>query len=151
MKIMPYTLRQSNEYVKKHHRHSKRVTGCRFTIAAIDDEGNIIGVAIVGRPVSRKIDQTHTAEVVRTCTEGVRNVNSFLYGACARIWKEMGGKNIITYTLEIESGASLKAAGFTLIGTTKPFPKGKGWTTRDKREWQPKVHSLTKYKRERKL
>ena len=98
---MPYTLRQSNEYVKKHHRHSKRVTGCRFTIAAIDDEGNIIGVAIVGRPVSRKIDQTHTAEVVRTCTEGVKNVNSFLYGACARIWKEMGGRNIITYTLEI--------------------------------------------------
>ena len=38
MKIKPYTLRASNEYVRKHHRHSKVVVGCKFCIAAVDEE-----------------------------------------------------------------------------------------------------------------
>jgi len=38
----------------------------------------------------------------------------------------MGGKKIITYTLETESGISLKAAGFINDSITKSFPKGKG-------------------------
>ena len=63
----------------------------------------------------------------------------------------MGGKRIITYTLQTESGISLKAAGYTHRGTTKAFPPGKGWTTRENREWQPKVHSLEKYRWERDL
>ena len=151
MKVRPFTLREANAYIKKHHRHSKKVVGCRFTVAAIDDEGNVIGVAIVGRPVARKIDYVYTCEVVRTCTEGTKNVNSFLYGACARIWKAMGGKKIITYTLETESGISLKASGFKHVDTTKAVSKGKGWTNRKNREWQPKVHSLNKYRWERTL
>ena len=151
MKIKPYTLKKANEYVKAYHRHSKMVVGCKFCIAAIDDENKVIGVAIVGRPVARRLDDEYTGEIVRTCTEGVKNVNSFLYGACARIWKEMGGTKIITYTLETESGISLKAAGYKHNATTKPFAKGTGWTTRKNREWQPKVHSLHKYRWEKNL
>ena len=138
MKIKPYTLRAANEYVRQHHRHSKVVVGCKFCIAAIDEEDQVIGVAYVG-------------EIVRTCTEGAKNVNSFLYGACARIWKEMGGTKIITYTLETESGISLKAAGYKHQGTTKSFAEGKGWTSREGREWQPKVHSVQKHRWERNL
>tara|TARA_A100000172_G_scaffold20865_1_gene11883 strand:- start:40 stop:495 length:456 start_codon:yes stop_codon:yes gene_type:complete len=149
MKIKPYTLRKSNEYVKTHHRHSKTVVGCKFCIAAVDDDDNILGVAIVGRPVARKLDDGYVGEIVRTCTEGGKNVNSFLYGACARIWKEMGGSKILTYTLETESGISLKAAGYKHQGTTQSFSPGKGWTTRKNREWQSKVHSLQKYRWEK--
>ena len=149
MKIKPYTLRAANEYVRKHHRHSKVVVGCKFCIAAVDEDDQVIGVAIVGRPVARKLDDGYVGEIVRTCTEGAKNVNSFLYGACARIWKEMGGTRIITYTLETESGISSKAAGYKHQATTQAFAPGKGWTTRKKREWQPKVHSLQKYRWER--
>ena len=39
-----------------------------------------------------------------------------LYGACCRIAKEMGYDRIITYTLQSEDGASLKAANFTNDG-----------------------------------
>ena len=78
MKIKPYTLRKANEYVRKHHRHSKTVVGCKFCIAAVDEENQVIGVAIVGRPVARRLDDEYTGEIVRTCTEGVKNVNSFL-------------------------------------------------------------------------
>ena len=63
----------------------------------------------------------------------------------------MGGTKIITYTLATESGISLKAAGYKHLGTTQSFPKGKGWTTRKGREWQPKVHSVEKYRWERNL
>ena len=151
MRIIPFTLRKANEFVKLHHRHSKTVVGCKFSIAAISEAGDVIGIAIVGRPVARKLDDGLTGEIVRTCTDGTKNVNSFLYGACARIWKEMGGKKIITYTLETESGISLKASGFKHIDTTKAVSKGKGWTNRKNREWQPKVHSLKKYRWERTL
>ena len=98
MKVKPTTLRFANEYVRQNHRHSKIVQGCKFCIAAIDSEETILGVAIVGRPVSRRLDDGYTAEIVRTCTTGTKNVNSLLYGACARIWKEMGGTKILTYT-----------------------------------------------------
>jgi len=144
VKVKPITLRFANAYVEKHHRHSKRAQGCKFCIACMSTEDQILGIAIVGRPVARKLDDGYTGEIIRTCTNGSKNVNSFLYGACVRIWKEMGGKKIITYTLETESGVSLKAAGFTNDNITKSFPKGKGWTTRKNREWQPSVHSLQK-------
>ena len=48
----------------------------------------------------------------------------------------MGGKRIITYTLEEENGASLKASGYKITGETQPFKKGTGWTTRKGRVWQ---------------
>ena len=149
MRIIPFTLRKANEFVKQFHRHSKTVVGCRFSIAAVDENDKIIGIAIVGRPVARRMDDGLTGEIVRTCTDGSKNVNSFLYGACARIWKEMGGTRIITYTLSSESGVSLKAAGFKNTSVTKAFKEGKGWTTRKNREWQPKVHSIPKFRWER--
>ena len=145
MNIRPCTLRQANEYLKLFHRHSKRVAGCKFSICAYKDN-KLVGVAIVGRPVARKLDDGLTGEILRTCTDGTKNVNSFLYGACQRIWKEMGGSKIITYTLDTESGISLRAAGFVIVAETPAFPKGKGWTTRKNREWQPKVHSQKKFR-----
>lgn len=46
-----------------------------------------------------------------------------LYGACCRIAKAMGYKEVITYTLESESGVSLKASNFTNCG----IAGGKKW------------------------
>jgi len=82
------------------------------------DEGEIVGVAIVGRPVARGSDNGLTAEVTRLCTNGVKNGCSMLYGACARIAKEMGYKKIQTYILDNEPGISLKASGWILEGLT---------------------------------
>ena len=74
------------------------------------------GVAIVGRPVSRHLDDGFTAEVTRCCTDGIRNGCSFLYAACVRIAKHMGYSRIITYILATEYGASLKASNWTRNG-----------------------------------
>lgn len=112
MKVVPITLKQANAFVIQHHRHHGKVQGCKFCIGAVDNNGELRGVAITGRPVSRYLDNGTTAEITRLCTDGYKNACSFLYSACVRVAKEMGYKKIITYILETENGASLKAAGW---------------------------------------
>ena len=87
-------------------------------------ENEIVGVAICGRPVSRHLDDGKTLEINRLCTNGYKNACSRLYGACVRITKEMGYKKVITYILESENGASLKASNFICEGVAG----GKIWT-----------------------
>ena len=128
--IIPISLRQANEYITNNHRHHKAVAGCKFCIALIDETPNIVGVAICGRPVSRYYDDGTTIEITRLCTNGYKNACSRLYGACTRIAREMGYKKVITYILESENGASLKASNFICEG----IAGGKIWTGARKRD-----------------
>ena len=117
-------LDEANAFVAEHHRHHKPVVGHLFSIGAAKD-GKIVGVAIVGRPVSRQRDNGVTAEVTRLCTDGTRNACSFLYGAAARASFALGFKRIGTYILASEPGTTLIAAGWRLIGETP----GLSWST----------------------
>ena len=63
---------------------------------------------------------SETAEVLRTCTDGTKNANSHLYGACWRIVREMGYRRLITYTQGDERGTSLVAAGWMKIAERAP-------------------------------
>jgi hypothetical protein len=110
-------LREANEFIAALHRHHKQVVGHRFSLGCSKD-GSLVGVATVGRPVARMIDQKMVAEVTRLCTDGTKNACSFLYSACARIARELGFIKIQTYILDDESGASLIAAGWSLEKTT---------------------------------
>lgn len=113
--VRPISIREANAYVEKHHRHHGAKTGCRFAIAAYDDDG-LHGVAICSNPVARNADDGLTLEVARLCTDGTKNACSILYGACARIAKDMGFNKIQTYILESESGTSLKVTGWVCEG-----------------------------------
>ena len=123
LELVPITLKEANFFVEQHHRHHKPVTGHKFSIAASDGE-KIVGVAIVGRPVSRYLDDGWTLEVNRLCTDGTKNACSFLYSAAWRAAKNMGYKKLITYILQSENGASLKASGWKCVGEAG----GKRWT-----------------------
>jgi len=116
IKIIPVTLRRANDFVINHHRHHSKIQGCKFCIGIVDDTDILRGVAIVGRPLSRYLDNGFTAEVTRCCTDGIKNGCSFLYAACERIARQMGYVQIITYILAIEYGASLKASNWTRNG-----------------------------------
>ena len=118
LELCPMTLKEANAYVEQHHRHHKPVTGHKFSIGCSDGE-KIVGVAIVGRPVSRHLDDGWTLEVNRLCTDGTHNACSFLYGRAARVARELGYRKIITYILDVEDGASLKAAGWRKEADTK--------------------------------
>jgi len=85
-------------------------------LGVIDESDDLRGVAIVGRPVSRYLDNGLTAEVTRLCTDGYRNSCSFLYAVCERTARCMGFERIQTYILVTENGASLKAANWLCGG-----------------------------------
>lgn len=114
MKITPIELSEANAFVSTHHRHHRPVVGHKFSIAVSDEI--VRGVAIVGRPVSRHLDDGFTLEVNRCCTDGTRNACSMLYSSAWRAAKALGYSRLITYTLPEEGGASLRGAGWILIG-----------------------------------
>lgn len=115
MEIRPITFRDACEFISKNHRHHKPTVGCKFSLGLYDGD-ILVGVAVCGRPVSRYYDDGLTCEINRLCTDGTFNACSMLYGACCRVAKEMGYKKVITYILESEDGASLKASNFVCEG-----------------------------------
>lgn len=115
LRITPISLAEANAFVAEHHRHHKPVPGAKFCIAA--SRGNdVVGVAIVGRPVSFRLDDGWTLEVNRLATDGTRNACSMLYGAARKATFALGYTRLITYTLPEEGGASLRASGWRLLG-----------------------------------
>lgn len=118
MKLTPVNRDQANDYVRRLHRHSKPVQGYRFAVG-IADGSALRGVAIAGRPVARMLDDGRTLEILRVCTDGIRNGCTRLYGACCRAGAALGYQLAITYTLEAEGGASLRAAGFKPVANVR--------------------------------
>ena len=144
LQLIPISIKEAREFVYNFHRHSKPPQGGRFSVGASFNT-NLVGVAIVGNPVARRLLDGFTAEVTRLCVtdDAPKNTCSFLYGRCWRIWQQMGGKRMVTYTLQKEAGSSLKGAGWNLIGEVELNPKG--WQNRPGRKWQP-VYGQLKFK-----
>jgi hypothetical protein len=114
--VVPCELAEANAFVAEHHRHRRPIVRDRFNIAVATDDGAVVGVAMVGRPVSRNRQDGWTCEVLRCCTDGTPNACSALYAAAWRASKALGYRRLGTYTLASESGSSLVAAGWKLIG-----------------------------------
>ena len=130
LSLVPLRLAEANAFVQELHRHHPPVRGHKFSLGAVKD-GILVGVAIVGRPVSRMRDDGSTLEVSRLCTDGTKNACSFLYGAAARASFALGYSRIGTYVLPGEGGASLRATGWKLLGE-----RGGGSWSREGRERQ---------------
>jgi hypothetical protein len=73
--LSPITLREANAFVVGHSRHHGPSRGC-IVVVAVADVDRVRGVAIVGRPVARKLQDGWTAEVTRLATDGARNACS---------------------------------------------------------------------------
>ena len=133
---VPLTLRKANEFVSDNHRHNKAVRGAKFSIGAMHN-GKLVGVAIAGRPIARRLDDGYTIEVNRTCilSDAPKGTNSFLYSRCWKAARAMGYRKIITYTLQSESGASLRGAGFTIAAEVDPTHNT--WDKKRNRTAQP--------------
>lgn len=116
LRIVPITFADAAEFCQgKHRTHKRRPAGHKFSIAAAMGD-RIVGVAIVGRPKARHLDDGLSLEVNRVATDGTRNACSALYGACRRAAWALGYLRLITYTIPSEGGASLRGAGYRLIG-----------------------------------
>lgn len=123
LEVLPCPNRIARTFIDEHHRHLPKPPagylasfGCRRL-----DTHELVGVAWVGRPSARGLQRKEgeswqTVEVTRVATDGTQNACSALLGACARWAKRHGARDIITYTLTSEPGASLRGAGFALDG-----------------------------------
>lgn len=143
LRIVPTTLRETNAFVERHHRHHGPSRGCIACLAVADEADEVRGVAIVGRPVARMLQDGYTAEVTRLCTDGARNACSMLYAAAWRACRALGYRQLVTYTLPEEGGVSLRAAGWKLIGETgggkwgrKDRPRVDKHPTQKKLRWE---------------
>lgn len=143
MEIRPITFQTACDFIKQNHRHHKPTVGCKFCVGLFSD-GQMVGCAVCGRPVSRHLDDGFTCEVNRLCTDGTRNACSMLYGACCRIAKAMGYKKIITYILQSETGTSLKASGFICEGVAG----GTHWTGKRNRNQEMPHELKTKWSKD---
>lgn len=122
--LIPCTIADAKEFVRKHHRHSVPPVSALFAVAATylagPLNGYVVGVAIVGRPVSRELQDGWTAEVTRVAVlPGLRNVCSLLYGAAWRACRALGYRKLVTYTLDSEPGSSLRGAGWKVVAKVK--------------------------------
>lgn len=133
LRIVPVTHKDANEFVRCVHRHNRPTLGAIFCVGVAD--AVLRGVAIVGRPVARKLDNGTTVEILRVATDGARNACSMLYGACRRAAKALGYLRVITYTLPDEGGASLRAAGYRFDGNAGGT--GAMWASRPGRAAEP--------------
>lgn len=144
LRLVPVRFRDACGYVEMWHRHHAPPKGCKFCIGVARGEV-LVGVAIVGRPVARLLDDGLTLEVTRTATDGTRNANSMLYGAAWRAAKALGYRRLVTYNHTrifgpvcagpcdhhscsairlSESGTSLHAAGWRVVAER---PAHDGW------------------------
>ena len=142
LELRPITRDQAHAYIKDKHRHRGAPVGELWRHAVHDGDGVLVGVACVGRPVARALDDGLTCEVTRLCTDGTQNACSILYAASKRAAEAKGFRRGLTYILASESGASLRAAGWRMLWMVK----GRSWDcpsrprtdkhpTEDKQAW----------------
>src|SRR5262245_12113657 len=121
--LAPLPLHAASAFIARNHRHHPPPQGAKWALGATLG-GHLVGVATIGRPVSRRLDDGFTAEVTRVATDGSRNACSFLLGAAWRVSKAAGYRRLLTYTLTAEPGASLRAAGWRPMHQTR----GRSWS-----------------------
>ena len=127
LRLTPITLREARAFVARHHRHHRAPQGGLFAVACACD-AEVVGVAIIGKPVARMLADGFTAEVTRLCTLGQHNACSMLYAAAWRAARALGYRRLVTYTLPSEGGGSLRASGWRLVGEAG----GGSWSRADR-------------------
>lgn len=137
----PYPIVDAKKFIRVTHRRLPNVTTAMWAIAAVVND-DVVGVALVGRPLARMSCDGVSLEVTRCAvTEGATNACSALYGACSRAARAMGAEDMWTSVHLDESGKSLRAAGWIEIGEC-----GGGEWSRDGRQREMAVDPKPKIK-----
>lgn len=143
LRVVPITHAEAKAFVEMHHRHRKKAAlRSVFVLAVADEAGIVRGVAQVGRPVARGLQDGWTLEVNRCCTDGARNACSMLYAAAWRAARALGWHRLVTYTLDTENGASLRAAGWSVVGEVRQRPDGWNCNARPRVDTSPQQGKL---------
>jgi len=105
-------LREADRFVAKHHRHHVPTQGGIVALGLWEGD-RLVGVGVLGRPVSRELQARGAAEVTRLCVlDDARHAASALLSRTRRAAQALGFRQLVTYTLPEEGGASLRADGW---------------------------------------
>jgi hypothetical protein len=122
-RVVVVTYRAACTFVRHHHSPQCPPQPHTFSIGLVTADRTLIGVAMVGRPAARHLNDGRTAELSTVCTDATRNVRAALLAAAWCTARAMGYHRMITYTQDGEPGTSLRAAGWRRIST---HPTGRG-------------------------
>lgn len=139
LSIAPITVKAAAKLVRQWHRHLPDIQGGLFAASVIADD-EVVGVGVAGNP-ARVWQGTGRIVISRVATPEIKNACSMLYGALCRAAKALGYREAWTYTIDGESGVSLKAAGFKCLGMT-----GDGEHDRPSRRRKPAALPQRKYR-----
>lgn len=142
LKIVPMTITAAKEYVRLWHKHHKPPIGGLFAVGVANLDGEVIGVAVAARPIARNNTDGETIEVVRLAVNREaesKNACSMLYGAIRKAAAALGYRRVLTYTLQSEIGASLRASGFRATGITKG---GENWLSHPQTSLTPALLAM---------
>lgn len=132
LRLRPFALKHALPFCRQVHRRLSRLQGGMWSIA-IQVQNEILGVAIVGRPVARLLDNGLRLQVLRVAVKsGTPNACSMLYGACSRAARAMGASDLLTYIHNDETGVSLKASGW--IEDDQFRSRGGEWSRKSRTE-----------------
>jgi hypothetical protein len=125
IELRPVTKDDADAFIRAHHRHHRAPVGALWRHGVHDSNGTLVGVAVVGRPVARALDDGLTVEITRLCTVGHHNACSMLYAAARRAADAKGYRRGLSYILASEwdrfegsrriGGRSLLAAGYRFL------------------------------------
>lgn len=118
--LVPANLKDVNDLVSKWHRHNAPNGAGHFFSIGLECNGVLIGGVTVGSVSARLLYDRKACELKRLVTDGSPNACSMLYGAAKRAAKALGYRTMYTYTLQTESGASLRASGWTVDDPNVP-------------------------------
>lgn len=107
------SIQDAKDFVREYHRHLPPPLGAMFALGIASND-LLVGVVLVGRPLARAMDDGTTLEVTRCATSPAapKGAGGKLYAQARRAAHALGYTRLITTTLQSESGASLRGAGF---------------------------------------
>ncbi len=115
--FVPLKLAEAQAFVAEHHRHSKPLKRHRFSIG-VKTELGIKGIATVDNCSSSWANRHDHMEIRRVCTDGTKNLASFLLGKASMACFCMGAKVVFTYTKPYEACSSLLADNWDIDGVS---------------------------------
>ncbi len=119
LELVPCSIPEAKAFVERVHRTHRAPLSGKWAHAVARD-GEIVAVAIVGRPVARGLQDGWTVEVTRVASDGTINACSMLYGAAWRAARAQGYRRMVTYTGKDEEGTTLRAVGWKVVAEVMP-------------------------------
>lgn len=122
LQCRPIARAEATAWLRAHHRHLPPPAGWLFGVA-VECDGALVHVAVLGRPTARALQNGRTAEVTRCASPSgapaTPHAASMALAALARAATALGYTRVVSYTRADERGTTYRAAGWRPTAVTR--------------------------------